>query len=169
MNRDIDHPEALRLLCIATANLSSACCVGNPAPIHTDLCGLVHKPRPGDLVFEYTHGSHWRPGKFRMDSIGFLLLKRYEPIDGWDEEANGEPAPDYPYTYIEMLDGRLARWHNCAFYRILPATAYEMAHPEPTLYDPEEARKAWWEEAVVRHGLIEPGDLRVWWEAKGNL
>lgn len=100
---------------------------------------VVRNPRPGDLVFEQSSR--------RMDGIGRLILHRKEFVKFTEPEDEEHLGYDDEFWYIEMLDGELAKWNNCGFYRILEKTTFWLSR------DGDEDRTEWVKEAIKRHNL----------------
>ena len=66
----------------------------------------------------------------------------------WDEECEGEPAPTERIWYIESLDGKLHRWTNADFIRVVLPDICGI--DDPTV---SRALAEWAALAQQRHGL----------------
>lgn len=132
------------LLCYSARMLYTATVVGNPCPFVAKLYQELQSPQPGDLVVE-TSAMH-RADRDRTwdESIGRLILVRGEFVP-FNEEEGGYTET---YTYIEGFDGRLHRWHNCCFIKVL-----ERWRREDDEQGASERKQRWVAEAVTRHQL----------------
>jgi hypothetical protein len=131
-----------QLLATQTSRLWSATLVGNAPPGVVKLREEMQNPRPGDYVLELSAMIRNILAKTIRESMGRLLGVRNEFVP-FEEEEGGYYEN---YTYIEGFDGRLHRWWNCQFIKIIdnPYTYREVA-----LTDHSE----WVAEAIRRHGL----------------
>lgn len=118
--------DPIELLAFNAAELYSTSTI---AAIHCnagrDLRAMLVACSPGDIVVEITAlGCKGRPAH---DAIGRLIVVRKEFVPFEDAQPEDEDQGYMEtYTYIETFDGRLARWHNCNFVRVLEDREFKM-------------------------------------------
>lgn len=126
--------DQIRLLITRLIGVANELALSNHTERGRNIWERSYRPQPGDWVVERTHmkeHGEWHKG------TGRLIAIRHEELRGtWEEDS---PRPMVKYTYIENLDGTLARWENCSF----------VAAPITPVDDPS----VWVIEAVKRHGL----------------
>jgi hypothetical protein len=128
--------ELIRLLALNAAQSYHNTLVGNAAPRIKELFKLLSEPKEGDLVLEMSTAP-WIPNARNREPyeqvlreaayLGYLEKHTREKIcdvhecdEPWDEEYEGRPEPDEEVWYIRtLLDGRVHRWHNARFIKVL--------------------------------------------------
>jgi hypothetical protein len=128
--------ELLRLLALNAYQSYSNTLVGNAAPRIKELFQELREPKEGDLVLEVSTAAFMPQPRFREHQeevlaeaayIGYLEKHTREAVsqvyardEPWDAEYEGGPEPTVEVFYIRtLLNGRLHRWHNARFIKVL--------------------------------------------------
>jgi hypothetical protein len=128
--------ELLRLLAINAYTSYRNTLVGSPAPRVAELYRELSAPQVGDLVLEVSTAPFIRDvrkaEKFKESLaegayLGYLVSITNEPVcqvheceEPWDEAFQGGPEPlEKVWTLRTLLTGRLHRWHNARFIKVL--------------------------------------------------
>jgi hypothetical protein len=108
--------DLMKLLEVSAYRFYSATLDGR-SPRNYELCKMLKNFKVGDLVMECTSMSKRSADGCR---IGVLKKIAREAIPGDPAEWAPEPIPEETVYYIELLeDGRLFRWHNVDFIRVM--------------------------------------------------
>jgi len=169
--------EIIDLLYITAMKLRDACTVGDQAPRVKEMYELIYHPKPGEYVAETSTG--FGPGRgdaTNFQKIGRLVLVRDEQIErpecDWGENEEDRYYPE-KYTYIELFDGTLFRWHNASFITI-PGHQYwaDNLYAEWGWYNQKDIEKdnaQWVSEAIIRHRLEDEHQMEKWREIQANI
>jgi hypothetical protein len=110
-------PLESHLLALVCTNAYRAYCAtlhGCTAPVTRELFDEAQDPKPGDLVIEISIIHYPERDEARF---GRLLQVTREPIP--DADPDYEVPPTERVQYIVLHDGRLYRWVNAGFVKVL--------------------------------------------------
>jgi hypothetical protein len=158
----LDIRNLIRFIACNAYLVYDSCLTGNPSSKVSQRFKKISHPEPGDYVLEISSfDCEYDVG----NRVGILIQITQEPIWDWnsmDEETKRlneynvpEDIPKDKYYYIETLEGKLQRWHNCQFIKII--SPYEFndhirtdGWREPRMYTKEEIVQG----LKVKHNLV---------------
>ncbi len=119
----------------------------NPlCPNQKELDKRIHNPQPGDWVLEVTRlGLCCEMLDRRRFGRLILVTEELVPLDESVKEKITEKV-----HYIENVDGRLIRWVNCSFIRVMDT---ELDETIPHIYSEQQRRDYYVQDAMIRFKL----------------
>lgn len=150
--------DARQLLRMSAHELWLATLVGNPPPSLQKLRTRILSISLGDLVAENTT-MHQR--EYDEYAIGRLVAHRREALHCEPEdEAEDFGRRSEEAWYLELLDGRLFRWHNASFIRVLEAHDANFAGTREARDG--DANRVWIAGALARHDIDSLAAQQPW-------
>ena len=143
--------DVQRLLRVSAHQLWLATLVGDPPPSLSRLHARIASVSPGNLVAEISTAYQREHDEC---AVGRLVARRREALRfELEDEAVDFLQRSEVAWYLELLDGRLFRWHNASFVRVL-----EDARGDEN----DEADRGWVAGALARHDIDSLAAQQPW-------